>query len=289
MIYEIKYQETKLKYTELNSEYRDIKSQYNKAGSQTFFFMIHDCITDTDIQELSCTSRKETVVIPPKKLVESNNTLIKVTNSNEQDEESEIDLDGVDEVEPVVDGKLRKRKFKKRDTRSSAKKLKLLKMDEENNLILPFTIKKNGSEVTILNIGTIIHDRDSFHTPRFIWPANFHSQKLYHSFTNPDQKCIYDMFILDEGENPIFQIVVNDEGVEPRIFRATSASGVWKKALQELMERKIPNAKTTVSGPDFFGISDLGVINYIQELPDAKRLKKYIRQKWITENEEKVN
>jgi len=40
--------------------------------------------------------------------------------------------------------------------------------------------------------------------------------------------------------------------------------GAWKSVLSELSRRGTTGAKTHASGPDFFGLSDLGVTKVIQ-------------------------
>jgi len=69
-----------------------------------------------------------------------------------------------------------------------------------------------------------------------------------------------------------------------KTFRHTSSSGAWELALKGLMELGY-NAKTHASGPDMYGLTNLGVIKYIQEMPNANRCRRYMPLKWIIQDE----
>jgi len=183
--------------------------------------------------------------------------------------------------------KKKRRKSSKRDTRFDAKPMKLLPRDKDNNLILPVTVGKSSNEVTIISIGKIVHERDAYHSQRYIWPVGFESKKEYISMQDPKKRTMYTNRILDGGDVPIFEVTAED--LPGTVFRANSASGAWKSVLSELSKRGSTGAKTHASGPDFFGLSDLGVTKVIQELPNAERCIRYVKQRWIEdiENENK--
>lgn len=69
-----------------------------------------------------------------------------------------------------------------------------------------------------------------------------------------------------------------------KVFRHTSSSGAWELALKGLMELGY-NAKTHASGPDMYGLTNLGVIKYIQEMPNAHRCRRYMPLKWIIQDD----
>jgi len=180
--------------------------------------------------------------------------------------------------------KKKRRKSSKRDTRSDAKPIKLLPRDKNNNLKLPVMVGKSNNEVKIISIGKVIYDRESYHSQRYIWPVGFESQKEYISMQDPKKRTIYTNRILDGGENPIFEVTAEDlPGV---VFKASSPSGAWKNVLTELARRGSTGSKTHASGPDFFGLSDLGVTKVIQELPNADKCSRYTKQKWIDEEDD---
>jgi len=180
--------------------------------------------------------------------------------------------------------KKKRRKSSKRDTRSDAKPMKLLPRDKNNNLKLPVMVGKSNNEVKIISIGKVIYDRESYHSQRYIWPVGFESQKEYISMQDPKKRTIYTNRILDGGDNPLF--VVTAEDLPGVTFRANSPSGAWKNVLTELSKRGSTGSKTHASGPDFFGLSDLGVTKVIQELPNADKCNRYTKQKWINEEDD---
>lgn len=69
-----------------------------------------------------------------------------------------------------------------------------------------------------------------------------------------------------------------------KVFRHSSSSGAWELALKSLMDLGF-NAKTHASGPDMYGLTNLGVIKYIQEMPNAHRCRRYMPLKWIIDQE----
>ncbi|KAF8952635.1 hypothetical protein BGZ46_003416 [Entomortierella lignicola] len=99
--------------------------------------------------------------------------------------------------------------------------------------------------------------------------------------TNPDGSLNYPI-VVGKGTNE-FQITLED--MPDKVFRHSSSSGAWELALKGLMELGY-NAKTHASGPDMYGLTNLGVIKYIQEMPNAHRCRRYMPLKWIIEEDD---
>lgn len=70
------------------------------------------------------------------------------------------------------------------------------------------------------------------------------------------------------------------EGVPGTSFKHTSSSGAWESVLKYLTEQGF-NAKTHASGPDMYGVTNLGVIKYFQEMPNAYRCRRNKPLTWI--------
>jgi hypothetical protein len=140
------------------------------------------------------------------------------------------------------------------------------------------TVGRGHDEVIIHSIGVVAWDREAYHTQRYIFPIGFKSERMYSSTTDAKKKVKYECEILDGGDFPLFRVVAEDRpGV---VFEANSASGVWKKILDEIIVQGF-GARTHASGPHLFGLSNLGVTKVIQELPGADRCAKYVKQRWI--------
>lgn len=177
------------------------------------------------------------------------------------------------------------RKTGKRDARTDAKPVKLLPRDETGQLLLPVTIGRGNSEVTITSIGHVL-PKENYHTPRYIWTVGFSSYKSYFSMSNPSGRTNYINKILDGGDDgPVFVVEVED--IPGLSYQGHSASGVWKKVIDDIaLKSASGSTKTHASGPDFFGLSDLGVTKVIQELIGADKCRRYVMQKWEEEKEE---
>ncbi|KAG0047602.1 hypothetical protein BGZ83_007361 [Gryganskiella cystojenkinii] len=131
--------------------------------------------------------------------------------------------------------------------------------------------------------GRIVWQGRGYHNHRYIFPVGFRSKKQYTSLSDTSKKTYFISEILDGGEQPIFQITLED--MPEKVFRHSSSSGAWELALKGLMELGF-NAKTHASGPDMYGLTNLGVIKYIQEMPNAHRCRRYMPLKWIVEDDD---
>ncbi|KAF9360524.1 transforming growth factor beta regulator 1 [Mortierella sp. AD094] len=158
-----------------------------------------------------------------------------------------------------------------------------LPTNPDGTLNYPIVVGKGTNEVIIENMGRIVWQGRGYHNHRYIFPVGFRSKKQYTSLSDTSKKTYFINEILDGGEQPIFQITLED--MPDKVFRHTSSSGAWELALKGLMELGY-NAKTHASGPDMYGLTNLGVIKYIQEMPNAHRCRRYMPLKWIIEDED---
>ncbi|KAF9112202.1 transforming growth factor beta regulator 1 [Mortierella sp. AM989] len=158
-----------------------------------------------------------------------------------------------------------------------------LPTNPDGSLNYPIVVGKGTNEVIIENMGRIVWQGRGYHNHRYIFPVGFRSKKQYTSLSDTSKKTYFINEILDGGEQPIFQITLED--MPDKVFRHTSSSGAWELALKGLMELGY-NAKTHASGPDMYGLTNLGVIKYIQEMPNAHRCRRYMPLKWIIEDDD---
>ena len=70
--------------------------------------------------------------------------------------------------------------------------------DDEGNPILPLVL----GILTITNLGSIVCDRSTFHSKRYIWPVGFESYRTYASTINADKQTVYFSKIVDGGDAP---------------------------------------------------------------------------------------
>ncbi|KAJ1941956.1 hypothetical protein FBU59_003351 [Linderina macrospora] len=172
----------------------------------------------------------------------------------------------------------RRRRQGKRDDRSDPKPIEPLERDSSGRVVFPIVIGKGHDEVRIHDLGKVVWDREAYHTVRYIWTVGFRSTRVCPSMKDGNSRCLYTSEILDGGELPIFQVTAADMPDEP--FRASSSSGVWKQILDILMANGV-GVKTHASGPQMYGLSNLGVTKAIQELDNAGRCAKYTMQRWV--------
>ncbi|KAG0330175.1 transforming growth factor beta regulator 1, partial [Podila humilis] len=156
------------------------------------------------------------------------------------------------------------RKATKRADRGRPRPVVPLKTNPDGSLNYPIVVGKGTNEVIIENM------------------VGFRSKKQYTSLSDTSKKTYFISEILDGGDAPIFQISLED--MPDKVFRHSSSSGAWELALRSLMDLGF-NAKTHASGPDMYGLTNLGVIKYIQEMPNAHRCRRYMPLKWIIDDE----
>ncbi|KAI7825197.1 hypothetical protein BC939DRAFT_132466 [Gamsiella multidivaricata] len=174
------------------------------------------------------------------------------------------------------------RRATKRADRGRPRAVVPLPTNPDGSLNYPIVVGKGTNEVIIENMGRIVWQGRGYHNHRYIFPVGFRSKKQYTSLSDTSRKTYFINEILDGGEQPIFQITLED--MPERVFRHSSSSGAWELALKGLMELGY-NAKTHASGPDMYGLTNLGVIKYIQEMPNAHRCRRYMPLKWIIEDD----
>ncbi|KAG9325416.1 hypothetical protein KVV02_002652 [Mortierella alpina] len=153
-----------------------------------------------------------------------------------------------------------------------------IKTSEQHDRPLPHA----SMSLISTQIGRIVWNGRGYHNHRYIFPVGFRSKKQYTSLSDTSKKTYFISEILDGGEQPVFQITLED--MPEKVFRHSSSSGAWELALKGLMELGF-NAKTHASGPDMYGLTNLGVIKYIQEMPNAHRCRRYMPLKWIIDED----
>ncbi|KAF9274389.1 transforming growth factor beta regulator 1 [Mortierella alpina] len=174
------------------------------------------------------------------------------------------------------------RRATKRADRGRPRAVVPLKTNPDGSLNYPIVVGKGTNEVIVENMGRIVWNGRGYHNHRYIFPVGFRSKKQYTSLSDTSKKTYFISEILDGGEQPIFQITLED--MPEKVFRHSSSSGAWELALKGLMELGF-NAKTHASGPDMYGLTNLGVIKYIQEMPNAHRCRRYMPLKWIIDED----
>ncbi|KAJ2611778.1 hypothetical protein H4S08_003000 [Coemansia sp. RSA 1365] len=176
----------------------------------------------------------------------------------------------------------RRRRQGKRDDRNDPKRIEPLPRDSQGHIVYPIVIGRGQDQIEVHDLGRVIWEPETYHTSRYIWTPGFRSTSIHPSIKNNNTSCIYTSEVLEgNGEAPVFQVTAEDMPDKP--FRASSSSGVWKQILDILTAKGI-NVKTHASGPQMYGLGNLGVTKLIQELEGAEKCSKYIKQKWIESN-----
>ncbi|KAI7857791.1 F/Y rich C-terminus-domain-containing protein [Circinella umbellata] len=144
--------------------------------------------------------------------------------------------------------------------------------DENGNIKLPQQI----GVLTVVNLGKIIYDREAFHNERYIFPVGFTVERTYPSMINPHSNTSIVSTILDGGDGPRFHIVAADMPDQPII--ANSATGAWTVVVRRSNEIRQREHSNSASGPDYYGFKHPTIAKMIQDLPNAYKLRHYVRQ-----------
>ncbi|KAI8814917.1 F/Y-rich N-terminus-domain-containing protein [Cladochytrium replicatum] len=139
-------------------------------------------------------------------------------------------------------------------------------------VVLPLQI----GVTTLIALGTVVYDRDSFHTERYIFPVGYTAIRKYNSMIDPGKMVKYTCTILDAGDGPRFQITPDDAPDKPIV--ASSATGAWTVVIKAANTVRNRDHSNSASGPDYFGFAAPTISMLIQNLPNAEKCRNYVRQ-----------
>ncbi|KAL0490707.1 histone-lysine N-methyltransferase [Acrasis kona] len=133
----------------------------------------------------------------------------------------------------------------------------------------------------LFELGIVEYKRSEFHSSKYIYPIGFRTQRQYFSYKNKQEKTIYTCEILDNeeynGSDVIFKVTPLDD---PEVtYQSTTASGAWLPIIKLVGEGK--RETFTVSGPEYFGLSNTHIKRLIEALPNAKKCTRYKSSKRI--------
>jgi chromodomain-helicase-DNA-binding protein 7 len=96
------------------------------------------------------------------------------------------------------------------------------------------------------------------------------SERLYFLVSQPTKKGWWRSTITDTGDDtPLFRVM---EVLQPDIcFEGPTPTTPWVAVMQALSELRAGVRKLTVSGPEFFGLSNPKVLRYMAQMPHADR------------------
>ncbi|CAG8571290.1 6386_t:CDS:2 [Cetraspora pellucida] len=169
---------------------------------------------------------------------------------------------------PHSSGKVTKKRASKRPLNAKTMKVQHVEKDDEGRYKLPVQI----GILTVLSLGTVVFERDTFHNERYIWPVGY----AVKSMINADSQTMYVCRIEDGGEGPKFVIEAEDQPDKPII--ANTATGAWTSVVREANAIRHRDHSNSASGPDYFGFSQATIRKMIQDLPNASKCKNYVEQ-----------
>ncbi|KAF0546685.1 ino80 complex subunit iec3 [Gigaspora margarita] len=169
-------------------------------------------------------------------------------------------------------GKVPKKRASKRPLNAKTMKVQYVEQDEQGNYKLPVQI----GILTVLSLGTVVFERDTFHNERYIWPVGYAVKRAYNSMINAESQTMYVCKIEDGGDGPKFVIEAEDQPDKPII--ANTATGAWTSVVREANAIRHRDHSNSASGPDYFGFSQATIRKMIQDLPNANKCKNYVEQ-----------
>ncbi|KAJ1914947.1 hypothetical protein H4219_004560 [Mycoemilia scoparia] len=179
-------------------------------------------------------------------------------------------------------GRLSRKKRRQQEISSRVRSVQPVPRDKDGNYILPIQV----GILTVLDLGHVVWDRDTFHNERYIWPVGYTVQREYGSMVDPEKNVIYTCRITDGGDGPRFHIEPEDMPDKPII--ATSATGAWTHAVKVVNQIRQRDHSNSASGPDYFGFSHPTIAKMIQDLPGVDKCRNYVLQKFVEMKERHV-
>ncbi|ORY07076.1 hypothetical protein K493DRAFT_344176 [Basidiobolus meristosporus CBS 931.73] len=165
---------------------------------------------------------------------------------------------------PVAPAPVKKRRKKRSEMKP--RRVQQLDKDEKGNYVLPVQI----GILTVINLGKVEWERDTFHNDRYIWPIGYTVRRTYSSMVDPDKQTTYVCSISDGGDedqnNPII---------------ANTATGAWTTVVKVANAIRKRDHSNSASGPDYYGFSHPTIAKMIQDLPNTDKCKNYVWQEFI--------
>ncbi|ORX90275.1 hypothetical protein K493DRAFT_230976 [Basidiobolus meristosporus CBS 931.73] len=154
------------------------------------------------------------------------------------------------------------------------RRVQQLDKDENGNYVLPVQI----GILTVISLGKVEWERDTFHNDRYIWPIGYTVRRTYSSMVDPEKQTTYVCSISDGGDGPRFIIEPEDQN-NPII--ANTATGAWTTVVKVANAIRKRDHSNSASGPDYYGFSHPTIAKMIQDLPDTDKCKNYVWQEFI--------
>ncbi|KAI8140842.1 F/Y-rich N-terminus-domain-containing protein [Fennellomyces sp. T-0311] len=205
----------------------------------------------------------------------TNGDAMETSQEDEDEDIEEVDMDGDDddgEEDQLADEDEEMVKVEppkpKRATVSRRKPVEIPR-DEDGNVILPFQI----ASLKVLNLGTVVHDRPSFHSERYVWPVGYCVERTYMSMVDPDNQTTYTCQVQDGGETPLFTIRAADAPDDE--MSARTPTGAWALVIKKANEVRHRESANAISGPEYYGFSNPLVIEMVEGLPDVEKCSNY--------------
>ncbi|KAI8890421.1 hypothetical protein K501DRAFT_236686 [Backusella circina FSU 941] len=155
---------------------------------------------------------------------------------------------------------------------SKTRRVQPIERDETGHPKLPQQI----GVLTVVDLGKIKTDRDSFHNERYIFPVGYTVKRTYPSMIDPSSNTTITSTIVDGGDGPRFHITAADMPDEPIV--ANSATGAWTVVVRRSNEIRHREHSNSASGPDYYGFKHPTIAKMIQDLPGTDLLQNYVWQ-----------
>lgn len=139
---------------------------------------------------------------------------------------------------------------------------------------MPFVV---GDVLRVLALGTIEYGSDKYHNDRYIFPVGYKAERMYNSYMKPGTKIPY-VSEIKRGENNEPSFVVTPSDDTNSHFAANTPTGAWSQVIKKIQvaaPRGEKRQNTTVSGPEFFGLSNPRVKLLIEMLPNIDKCANY--------------
>jgi chromodomain-helicase-DNA-binding protein 7 len=142
-----------------------------------------------------------------------------------------------------------------------------------------------GNSMVLVRMGTVVADKEGFHSQRYVYPDGYLCERLYQDIDNPDDKTWYNCRIFDRGgDQPVFRVELKDNPLVG--FEGNAPSNPWLMVVKRVDEKRrktgsAGNRTLTISGPEYFGLSSPLVIHLMQQMEGVDQLAKFEKRTFL--------
>ncbi|XP_074537672.1 histone-lysine N-methyltransferase 2D isoform X3 [Halichoeres trimaculatus] len=151
------------------------------------------------------------------------------------------------------------------------------------------SILQRGDRIHLFRVGGLIFhavgqllpsQMANFHSPTAIFPVGYEATRIYWSTRVPNKRCRYRCRISEDGNRPLFEVRVLEQGMEDLHYRESTPEGIWERVVKEVARLRDESSMLKlftehVKGEEMYGLTIHAVMRITESLPGVESCQNY--------------